>query len=95
MLEQYYVYIMTNKCNTLLYIGVTNDLKKRAYEHRKNVIPGFTKKYKINKLVYYEVFDSSSGAITREKHIKSRSRQKKANLIRSLNPDWDDLSGYF
>jgi putative endonuclease len=95
MQRQYYVYIITNKRNTLLYIGVTNDLKKRVYEHRKNMIPGFTKKYNINKLVYYEVYGSSSGAITREKQIKSRPRQKKVNLIKSLNPDWDDLYDYF
>jgi putative endonuclease len=86
---------MTNKRNTVLYTGVTNDLKKRVYEHKEKLVGGFTKKYNINKLVYYEIFDSSYSAITREKQIKSRSRQKKVNLIGSLNPEWDDLYDYF
>jgi putative endonuclease len=95
MQKQYYIYIMTNKRNTVLYTGVTNDLKKRVYEHKEKLVGGFTKKYNINKLVYYEIFDSSYSAITREKQIKSRSRQKKVNLIGSLNPEWDDLYDYF
>ncbi len=86
---------MTNKHNTVLYTGVTSDLKKRIYEHKKKMVPGFTEKYNIDKLVYYETFDNAYGAITREKKIKGSSRQKKINLIRSLNPNWDDLYDYF
>lgn len=86
---------MTNKRNTVLYTGVTSDLKKRVYEHKEKLVAGFTKRHSINKLVYYEVFESSYGAITREKKIKSGSRQKKINLIQSLNPGWDDLYDYF
>jgi len=95
MQKQYYVYIMTNKHNNVLYTGVTNDLKKRTYEHKEKLVDGFTKKYAINKLVYYEIFDSSCSAITREKQIKGGLRQKKVNLIRSLNPEWEDLYDYF
>lgn len=95
MQKQYYIYIMTNKFNTVLYIGVTSDLKKRVYEHREKLVEGFAKRYSINKLVYYEIFDSSYGAIVREKQIKGGSRQKKMNLIRSLNPGWEDLYDYF
>jgi len=95
MNKQYYIYIMTNKGNTLLYTGVTNDLKKRVYEHKEKLVDGFTKKYNINKLIYYEAFDNASSAITREKKIKGGSRQKKVNLIRSLNPEWEDLYDYF
>lgn len=86
---------MTNKCNTVLYTGITNDLKKKVYEHKEKLVDGFTKKYSIDKLVYYEIFDSSYGAITREKRIKGSSRQKKVNLIKSLNPNWEDLHDYF
>lgn len=86
---------MTNKHNTVLHIGVTNDLKKRVYEHKEKLVDGFTKKYNINKLVYYEIFDSSCSATTRQKQIKGDSRQKKVNLIRTLNPEWDDLYDYF
>ena len=95
MQKQYYIYIMTNKRNTVLYTGVTNNLKKRVYEHKEKLVAGFTKRYGINKLVYYEVFENSYGAITREKQIKSGSRQKKINLIQSLNPGWEDLYDYF
>lgn len=94
MQKQYYVYIMTNEHNSVIYTGVTQDLKKRTYEHREKMVDGFTKKYNINKLVYYEIFDSSCSAITREKQIKCTSRQKKVNLIKTLNPDWDDLYDY-
>ena len=95
MNKQFYIYIMTNKHNTVLHIGVTNDLKKRVYEHKEKLVDGFSKKYNINKLVYYEIFDSSCSATIREKQIRSRSRQKKINLIRTLNPEWDDLYDYF
>jgi putative endonuclease len=86
---------MTNKHNNVLYTGVTNDLKKRTHEHKEKLVDGFTKRYNINKLVYYEIFDSSYGAITREKQIKGTSRHKKVNLIKTLNPNWEDLHDYF
>ncbi|NVM25158.1 MAG: GIY-YIG nuclease family protein, partial [Desulfobacterales bacterium] len=77
MNRQYYVYIMTNKHNTVLYTGVTNNLKKRVYEHKEKLVEGFTEKYNITKLVYYEVFEDPGNAISREKQIKAGSRQKK------------------
>jgi putative endonuclease len=92
MNKQYYIYIMTNELNTVLYTGVTNDLEKRAEEHKLKLIEGFTKKYNINKLVYYEVFNDINDAIAREKQIKAGSRQKKIDLIASINPSWKDLS---
>ena len=88
----YYVYILTTKRNTALYTGVTNDLEKRVGEHKTGVIKGFTKKYHVHKLVYYEIFDDPTSAITREKQIKAGSRQKKVDLVRRLNLKWDDLS---
>lgn len=78
---------MTNKRNTVLYTGVTNDLKKRVYEHKTKLVGGFTKKYNINKLVYYEVLNDIYNAIVREKQIKGGSRQKKINLINSMNSE--------
>ncbi len=94
MHEQYYIYIMTNKSNNVLYTGVTNNLKKRVNEEKEKPVEGITKKNRINKLVYYEIFDRSYGAITREKQIKGTSRQKKVNLIKTINPEWDDLYEY-
>ncbi len=91
MNKQYFVYIMTNPKNTVLYTGVTNDLKKRVYEHREKLLDGFTKKYNIAKLVYYEVFRDSYNSIVREKQIKGGSREKKIDLIDSFNPKWQDL----
>ena len=91
MNKQYYLYIMTNKWDTTLYTGVTNNLKRRVYEHKVRLMPGFTKKYGICKLVYYEVFDDIYNAITREKQIKSGPRQKKRDLIDIMNPEWKDL----
>ncbi len=91
MSKQYYAYIMTNKRNNVLYTGVTNNLAKRVYEHKEKLVSGFTKKYNINKLVYYEILDDIYNAITREKQIKGGSRQKKIELIDSLNPQWKDL----
>jgi putative endonuclease len=82
---------MTNKNNIVLYTDVTNDLKRRVYEHKEKLIEGFTKKYNINKLVYYEVFEDISDAISREKQIKGGSRQKKLDLINSMNKEWRDL----
>ncbi len=86
-----FVYILTNKTNQVLYTGVTSDLNKRIYEHRKRLVEGFTKKYNVEKLVYYEVFDSIVGAIEREKKIKGWVREKKVHLIESINPKWKDL----
>jgi len=82
---------MTNPKNTVLYTGVTSDLRKRIYEHKEKLVEGFTKKYNIVKLVYYEVLENSYSAVSREKQIKGGSRQKKSDLISSLNPKWDDL----
>jgi len=82
---------MTNKRNTVLYTGVTNDLKRRVYEHKEKLVEGFTKKYNITKLVYYEVFDNIENAILREKQIKGGSRHKKIELINNMNKVWRDL----
>jgi putative endonuclease len=82
---------MTNKLNTVLYTGITNDLKRRVYEHKNKIVEGFTKRYNIDKLVYYEVFEDPNNAITREKQIKSGSREKKVELINSFNKEWKDL----
>jgi len=91
MKKQYYIYIMTNKLNTVLYTGVTSDLLRRVYEHKSKQIEGFTMKYNVDKLVYYEVFDEINDAIEREKQIKAGTRQKKIDLIVSMNPAWKDL----
>ena len=89
--KQYYVYLLTNWNNKVLYVGVTNDLKRRVYEHKEGFVEGFTKKYHVHKLVYYEVGAGIEGAILREKQIKAGSRQKKIDLIMKFNPDWKDL----
>ena len=91
MEKQYYVYILTKKRHTVLYTGVTNDLVRRVFEHREKVVPGFTKKYNVYKLVYYEMTESIESAILREKQIKGGSRQKKLDLINEMNPLWRDL----
>ena len=91
--KQYYVYIMTNKNNTVLYTGVTNDLIKRVYQHKEKLVKGFTRKYNVTELVYYEVFDDPENAIAREKQIKAGSRQKKVDLVNSMNSGWNDLYG--
>ena len=90
-MKQYYVYIMTNFKNTVLYTGVTNDLVRRAYEHKNKMVEGFTKKYNINKLIYYETTENIDSAILREKQIKAGSRQKKLDLINKFNSDRKDL----
>jgi putative endonuclease len=89
--KQYYVYIMTNKRDTVLYVGVTNDLVRRAYEHKQKLADGFTRKYNIVKLVYYEVFEDIENAILREKQMKAGSREKKVELINNMNGEWRDL----
>ena len=89
--RQYYVYIATNKINTVLYTGVTNNLARRIFEHKNKLIKGFTEKYNINKLVYYQLFNSPEEAILAEKKIKGWLRQKKISLIKTINPDFEDL----
>ncbi len=91
MSKYYYVYIIANKRNGTLYIGVTNDLIRRVYEHKNNIIEGFTKRYKIHKLVYYEVFEDINEAIYREKCLKRWKRQWKIKLIQKDNLKWRDL----
>jgi putative endonuclease len=91
MNNQYYVYIMTNKTNKVLYTGVTGDLKKRIYEHKGKLAAGFTKRYSLSKLVYFEIFEDVQNAIAREKQIKNGSRQKKIDLVNSVNNKWRDL----
>jgi putative endonuclease len=91
MEHQYFVYLMTNKNNKVIYTGVTNDLKRRVYEHKEKLIDGFTKKYNVNKLVYFEFTSDINSAIQREKQIKAGSRKKKIDLINSVNPEWKDL----
>ena len=93
-MKNYYVYIMTNMSRTL-YTGVTNDLPRRVWEHKQKLVKGFTKKYNITKLVYYEETNDVLGAIEREKQIKGWLRKKKIDLIESLNPEWKDLSEDF
>ena len=86
-----YVYLLANKHNNVLYTGVTNDLICRVYEHKNKLVSGFTQKYNVDRLVYFEVCSGIVVAIEREKQIKSWSRKKKQDLINSLNPEWDDL----
>jgi putative endonuclease len=91
MNKQYYVYIITNKVNSTLYTGVTSNLKRRIYEHREGIGGGFTKKYTIKKLVYYEITNDVHSALAREKQIKAGSRKRKVDLINSINSEWIDL----
>lgn len=86
-----YTYILFNKRNGTLYIGVTSNLVKRVYEHKNKLVDGFTKKYNIDKLGYYEIFDDIEEAIIREKNLKGASRKKKLELIEMNNPEWLDL----
>ena len=87
----YYVYIMSNDINTVLYTGFTSNLKGRVYEHKGKIVVGFTKKYSVTKLVYYEVCESRESALWREKQIKAASRQKKVDLIDNVDKKWEDL----
>ncbi len=87
----YYIYILTNKSNSVLYIGVTNNLSRRLYEHKNKLIDGFSKKYNTNKIVYFEESSSIDDAILREKQLKGWSRKKKIQLIESINPNWIDF----
>ena len=88
----YYVYILTNKHNTVLYIGVTNNINRRLYEHKNKLVDGFTKRYNLDRLVYYETTENVSTAIEREKQLKGWTRAKKNELIKSFNPELHDLS---
>ena len=93
-MKSYYVYILTNKNNTVLYTGITNSLVRRIWKHKTKIIDGFTKKYNVEKLVYYEVFNNPYDAIKRENQIKAGSRKKKIELINSLNNKWEDLYNF-
>lgn len=87
----YYVYILTNKSNSVMYIGVTNDIARRIYEHRNHMVAGFTDKYHVTKLVYVETASDVRDAIQREKQLKGWTRAKKNALVESANPSWRDL----
>jgi putative endonuclease len=89
--HQYWVYILASRRGGTLYVGVTNDLIRRTYEHREGLVPGFTKRYGVKMLVYYERHDTAAAAIQREKNIKHWSREWKIDLIVASNPDWRDL----
>jgi len=89
--KQYFVYILASRKNGTLYIGITNDLLKRLYEHKNNLADGFTKKYGVHNLVYYGIHNDASNAITREKQLKKWNRQWKLELIEKTNPAWNDL----
>lgn len=91
MTGQYFVYIMTNTHNTVLYTGVTNDLRRRVYEHKEGLGGWFTSKYRVRKLVYYESTGDAYAAIAREKQIKGGSRRRKIDLVEATNPEWKDL----
>jgi len=88
----YYVYILASKKNGTLYTGVTNDIERRVYEHKHKLTPGFTSRYNVNRLMYYDEYNDIRDAIAREKQIKGWLRKKKIALIESMNPNWDDLS---
>ena len=90
--RQYYVYLLTNRNNKVMYVGMTNDLRRRIYQHKKKLVPGFTQKYNVDRLVYYETTDDVRAAIAREKEIKKWRREKKNNLVIAANPEWKDLS---
>ena len=91
-MQEYFVYILSNITNTTLYVGMTNDLKRRLYEHKNKLIPGFTEKYNVNKLVYYEKTTDVKAAIQREKNLKKWNRAWKLELIKKNNPLFKDLS---
>ena len=90
--EKYYVYLLTNWNNKVIYVGITNELTRRIYKHKNKMIKGFTEKYNVKKLVYFEETQDVNTAIEREKEIKKWRREKKNRLVNSMNPNWDDLS---
>lgn len=93
MMRESYIYFLTNKNNKVLYVGVTNDLIRRVYEHKNKLAMGFTQKYNVDRLVYYEIYADIVTAIAREKQIKGWLRKKKNDLVNLRNPDWKDLYG--
>ena len=92
MNNRYYLYILTNDHGNVMYIGVTNNLIRRIYEHKNELIPGFTQRYHVHKLVYFEETKSIKAAIAREKQVKGWLRSKKNTLVETINPEWRDLS---
>jgi putative endonuclease len=92
VIGRYYVYLLTNWNDKVMYVGVTNNLERRIYEHKNKLIKGFTEKYNVNKLVYFEETQDVTAAIEREKEIKKWRREKKNQLVNLMNPKWDDLS---
>jgi len=88
----YYIYILTNRNNKVMYVGMTKDLKRRIYEHKNKLCAGFTKKYNVDKLVYFEHTSDVESAISREKEIKKWRREKKDMVVKSMNPEWRDLA---
>ena len=94
-MKDYYIYILTNKTNTTLYIGVTNDLERRVYEHKNKMIKGFSSRYNLNKLVYFEACSSVDDSISREKQLKGWRRTKKEEIINMQNPQWKDLAEHW
>jgi putative endonuclease len=95
MNETYYVYVLASKRNGTLYIGVTNDLERRLYEHKNNLIDAFTKRYRVHNLVYYECVNDVNAALQREKQLKRWTRKWKMELIEKVNPEWRDLAENF
>lgn len=91
MSKDYYVYLLTNQRLNVLYTGITNNLVRRVYEHKNKQVSGFTKKYNVNRLVYYEIYSDVRDAVDKEKEIKGCSRTKKDNLVIQFNPAWNDL----
>ncbi|MCK6629580.1 MAG: GIY-YIG nuclease family protein [Anaerolineae bacterium] len=92
MSSSYYVYLLTNWNDQVIYVGVTNNLERRLYEHKHKLVQGFTAKYNVNKLVYFEETSDVNAALHREKEIKKWRREKKNDLVTSMNPEWQDLS---
>jgi putative endonuclease len=90
--HRYYVYVLTNKNDKVMYVGITNNLERRVHEHKTKLVPGFTAKYNVTKLVYFEETHDVRAAIAREKEIKKWRREKKNNLVVAVNPEWKDLS---
>ncbi|GAC1436177.1 MAG: GIY-YIG nuclease family protein [Thermoanaerobaculia bacterium] len=90
--KQYYVYMLTNRWRNVLYTGVTNSLEKRIWQHKNKAVPGFTKSYNCDRLVYFEIYDEIKQAIAREKQIKGWTRMRKDELIKLKNPEWTDLA---
>jgi putative endonuclease len=93
--KEYYIYLLTNWNNKIMYVGMTNNLQRRIYEHKEKSVKGFTEKYNVNKLVYFEQTSDVEAALNREKEIKKWRRGKKNSLVENVNPEWKDLSENF